>query len=230
MTLAERGLRMRAPRRGARAIGAACRPRMRSGVKRRHVGGDRDLGLAHPRLPPAACTAAARRCPSGARCCAPWCSGRRPRTRAELRLKRWFDEHRLSTLRRSGARDPARGGASTVPAPARGGILVHRMARRADASGRRGRAGGGRPRRRAGRRPTTLRLPPWPTSWARSAAGLDGRRRAGAGAGGVRTFSLALSLALLVSSVAEGGCDPVLVRRAGDDPARLCSYRSQAIA
>jgi O-antigen/teichoic acid export membrane protein len=44
------------------------------------------------------------------------------------------------------------------------------------------------------------------------------------------TFSLALSLAALVSSVAEGGFDPVLVRKASNDPARLSTYHSQAIA
>lgn len=43
-------------------------------------------------------------------------------------------------------------------------------------------------------------------------------------------FNLALSVALIASAVAEGGFDPVLVRRASTDPRRLAVYHTQAIA
>ncbi len=43
-------------------------------------------------------------------------------------------------------------------------------------------------------------------------------------------FNLALALALIASAFAEGGFDPVLVRRASRDPRRLATYHTQAIA
>ncbi len=43
-------------------------------------------------------------------------------------------------------------------------------------------------------------------------------------------FNLALALALIASALAEGGFDPILVRRASEDRRRLALYHTQALA
>jgi glycosyltransferase involved in cell wall biosynthesis len=102
MTLAERGLHMEHLGHGSPIYRRRLHgTRMLTGVKRRHVEAYRDLRNAHPRLF-AELREHRRRSPM------PWrrkllypvVYGGRPRTRAELRVKRWLDEHRLWTLRR----------------------------------------------------------------------------------------------------------------------------------
>jgi glycosyltransferase involved in cell wall biosynthesis len=102
MALAERGLHMEHLGHGRPIYRRRLHgTRMLTGVKRRHVEAYRDLRSAHPRLF-AELREHRRRSPM------PWrrkllypvVYGGRPRTRAELRVKRWLDDHRLWTLRR----------------------------------------------------------------------------------------------------------------------------------
>jgi glycosyltransferase involved in cell wall biosynthesis len=102
MTLAERGLHMEHLGHGRPIYRRRLHgTRMLTGVKRRHVEAYRDLREAHPRLF-AELREHRRRSPM------PWrrkllypvVYGGRRRTRAEVRVKRWLDEHRLWTLRR----------------------------------------------------------------------------------------------------------------------------------
>ena len=102
MTLAERGERMEHLGHGRPIYRRRLHgTRMLTGARRRHVELYRDLRAAHPRLF-AQLGEHRRRSPM------PWrrkllypvVYGGRPRTQAELRVKRWLDEHRLWTLRR----------------------------------------------------------------------------------------------------------------------------------
>jgi hypothetical protein len=102
MTLAERSERMEHLGHGRPIYRRRLHgTRMLTGARRRHVELYRDLRSAHPRLF-AELPAHRRRSPM------PWrrkllypvVYGGRPRTQAELRVKRWLDEHRLWTLRR----------------------------------------------------------------------------------------------------------------------------------
>ena len=102
MALAERGLRMEHLGHGRPIYRRRLHgTRMLTGARRRHVDLYRNLRDAHPRLF-AELREHRRRSPM------PWrrkllypvVYGGRPRTQAELAVKRWLDEHRLWTLRR----------------------------------------------------------------------------------------------------------------------------------
>jgi glycosyltransferase involved in cell wall biosynthesis len=102
MTLAERGLRMEHLGHGRPIYRRRLHgTRMLTGARRRHVELYRNLRDAHPRLF-AELREHRRRSPMSWRrkLLYPVVYGGRPRTQAELAVKRWLDEHRLWTLRR----------------------------------------------------------------------------------------------------------------------------------
>jgi glycosyltransferase involved in cell wall biosynthesis len=102
MTLAEHGARMEHLGHGRPIYRRRLHgTRMLTGARRRHVDLYRNLRDAHPRLF-AQLREHRRRSPMSRRrkLLYPVVYGGRPRTQAELAVKRWLDEHRLWTLRR----------------------------------------------------------------------------------------------------------------------------------